>query len=414
MATFSYTALKPDGSTATGDVDVADRAEAIALLDRKGWQPVALNVKGEAGAAAVVKAGDDDDGIPKGPIKLKKAQVVLFTEELSDLLAAGLQLEPALRIMESREESGSIKDVTRILRQEVRDGTNFSTALRRTSPNFGDLYCNLAQAGEVSGALPTILKRQAQYLVSMQELQGKVLFALIYPAFLFIVGMGVAALFVTFLIPKLTELLNSTGGEMPLPAQIVMGMSDFIKAWWWLAIILVVVAIISFKTYVKAEENRETWDRVKLNIPFVGDIFKRRFYVQFMETLGNLVGNGLPLLKAMELSRNATTNLHIRTVLAKINDQVGEGGALSRALKRSGFFPSLLIDMVTVGEQTGDIAQSFERTATRYDKELEKAIAALTALIQPVIIVVMASLVGIMAYTMVSTIFETISSIQTR
>ena len=199
-----------------------------------------------------------------------------------------------------------------------------------------------------------------------------------------------------------------------MAAQLVMGVSDFIKAWWWLMLALIVIGAISFRAYVRAEENRENWDRVKLELPFFGEIMKRRFYVQFMETLSNLVGNGLPLLKALELGRNATTNLHIKTVLGKINEQVGEGGALSRAMKRSGLFPSLLIDMITVGEQTGDITQSFERTATRYDKELEKSIQALTALIQPIIILVMAGLVGIMAYTMVTTIFETITSIKTR
>jgi len=299
--------------------------------------------------------------------------------------------------------------VTKILRQEVRDGTNFSTALRRASPSFGDLYCSLAQAGEVSGALPTILRRQAKYLLTLQELQSKVMFALIYPAFLFASGVGVAILFITFLIPKLTMLLDNTGGKMPGAAKFVIALSEFLKGYWWLIIGVSVAGFLFARAYVRAEQNREKWDKTKLDLPLFGAILRTRFYVQFLETLGNLVGNGLTLLRGLELTRAATQNLHLRTLLKGVIDTVGEGGALSRALKRSAFFPPLLIDMVSVGEQTGRISDSLERAASRYDKELEKSIQKVSALIQPVVVLVMAGMVGIMAYMMISVIFQTIS-----
>ena len=438
MAVFSYIALKSDGSQAKGDLNAGDRSEAFMLLDRKGLQPVSLNLKKDApvetskseisvkkvnGRNAASKAEKEaiatapkveEEALPTSPIKLKRGQIVLFTEELSDLLAAGLQLEPALKIMESREELSNIKTVTRMLRQEVRDGMNFSQALRRASPSFGDLYCNLAQAGEVSGALPVILKRQAEYLVTLQDLQSKVMFALIYPGFLFASGVGVGILFITFLIPKLTMLMDNTGGTMPGAVKVVLGLSDFLKGYWWALILLIILAVIAFQTYVKAEENRENWDRVKLRLPMFGNILQRRFFVQFLETLANLVGNGLTLLKGLELSRNATTNLHLRRLLKKVIDNVGEGAALSKSMKRTGFFPPLLIDMVAVGEQTGQISVSLERAAHRYDKELEKSIQKMSALIQPVVVLLMAGLVGVMAYMMISVIFETISGMNQR
>jgi general secretion pathway protein F len=438
MAVFSYKALKADGSEAKGELKAGDRSEAFMLLDRKGLQPISLAIKSEdevavaesnvpektvngrnATAKVAKKAAEKvvvkkEEPLPKGPIKLKRAQIVIFTEELSDLLFAGLQLEPALKIMESREELSNIKVVTRMLRQDVRDGMNFSQALRRASPSFGDLYCNLAQAGEVSGALSVILKRQAEYLLTLQELQSKVLFALIYPGFLFTAGVGVAILFITFLIPKLTMLLDNTGGEMPPAAKIILGLSDFLKSYWWALILLVIMGFIAFKTYVKDDENRENWDRVKLGLPMFGDILQRRFFVQFLETLANLVGNGLTLLKGLELSRNATTNLHLRRLLKNVIGYVAEGAALSKSFKRAGFFPPLLIDMVAVGEQTGDISTSLERAARRYDKELEKSIQKMSALIQPVVVVLMAGMVGIMAYMMISVIFETISGMNKR
>ncbi|MGI9243145.1 MAG: type II secretion system F family protein [Verrucomicrobiales bacterium] len=431
MAVFLYSALKSDGSTASGELTASDRPEAMMRLGRQGMKPISISLKADKGGAVKetkvkskngskslpAKIGADgkpvaEDSMPDGPVKLKRAQIVIFTEELSDLLNAGLQLEPALRVMESREELSGVKDVTRILRQEVRDGSSFSAALKKASPSFSELYRSLSQAGEISGALGTILKRQAHYLVTMQELQSKVMFAMIYPAFLFMAGVAVGLLFVVYLIPKLTMLLDSTGADMPAVAKLMIDFSAFVKSYWWLFLLLLVTGIIGFRAYISAEKNRPAWDEFKLKIPFVGGILCSRFYVQMLETLANLVGNGLPLLRALELSRNATQNLFLRKKMEEVIDLVGEGGALSRSLKRVGFFPPLLIDMVGVGEQTGDIATSLEKAAERYDKELGRKIEALSALIQPVIVVVMAVIVGIMAYMMITVIFDTIGGME--
>lgn len=435
MAVFQYNALKPDGSTASGELQANDRPEAMLRLGRQGMKPISLSLKSEPASATAKSGGAKSNGAkPTGkkhelakldakgkpveaplsnePVKLKRAQIVMFTEELSDLLNAGLQLEPALRIMENREELSGVKTVTRILRQEVRDGSSFSAALKKASPSFSELYRSLSQAGEISGALGTILRRQAHYLVTMQELQSKVLFAMIYPAFLFFAGVAVGLLFVVYLIPKLTMLLNSTGSELPVVAQVMVSFSAFAKSYWWVFAVLISMAVIGFRAYISAEKNRPAWDEVKLKLPFVSGILSSRFYVQMLETLANLVGNGLPLLRALELSRNATQNLFLRKKMDEVIAIVGEGGALSRALKKVGFFPPLLIDMVGVGEQTGDIATSLEKAAERYDKELGRKIEALSALIQPVIVVVMAIIVGIMAYMMITVIFDTIGGME--
>jgi general secretion pathway protein F len=435
MAVFQYSALKSDGSTASGELQAADRPEAMKRLGRQGMKPISIALKSDkspgengGGKASGKGNGKDDKKLPAkfdakgksiteveyptGPVKLKRAQIVMFTEELSDLLNAGLQLEPALRIMEAREELSGVKDVTRILRQEVRDGSSFSAALSKASPSFSELYRSLSQAGEISGALGTILQRQAHYLVTMQELQSKVLTAMIYPAFLFFAGVAVALLFVVYLIPKLTMLLDSTGAEMPAVAKFMVDFSSFAKSYWWAILLLMVAAIIGFRAYISAEQNRPAWDEFKLKMPFFGAILSSRFYVQMLETLANLVGNGLPLLRALELSRNATQNLFLRKKMDEVIELVGEGGAFSRSLKRVGFFPPLLIDMVGVGEQTGDISMSLEKSAERYDKELGRKIEALSALIQPVIVVAMAIIVGIMAYMMITVIFDTIGGME--
>lgn len=428
MPVFAYKALSRKGSVTNGKIDAVDRPEALRLLDKQGLQPVNLKEASDSppvsSRSKIAKADqqtakktakanlDEAVDVADGPIKLKRPEVVLFTEELSDMLSAGLQLEPALKSMESRQELGNLKAVSNKIRQLVRDGVNFSTALRKTSPSFGPLYCSLAAAGEASGALDTILKRQAHYLKTLAELQSRLILALIYPAFLVLAGIGVSIVFVTVLIPQLTSLIESTpGGKIPLGAAILIGAADFAKKWWMVIGIALIAFAIFFKAWKDNPANQPTWDRMKLRMPLVGPVVSSRFYVQFLETMANLVGNGLPLLRALELSRDATQNLSLRTQLNRVIEQVGDGRAFSKALIRTGSFPPLLIDMIAVGEQTGRIDQSLRRAAERYDKQLDKDLQRIMALIMPSVLIVMAALIGTMAYLMITAIFQTISSL---
>jgi type II secretory pathway component PulF len=426
MPLFAYKALAANGSVTTGEIDAADRPEALRLLDRKGLQPVNLKetaaavqtrkpagkAKADEAARSAGKSEAKEDAIPEGPIKLKRAEVVLFTEELSDMLSAGLQLEPALKSMENRQELGNLKAVSFKIRQIVRDGVNFSAALRKVSPSFGSLYCSLAAAGEASGALDTILKRQAHYLKTLAELQARLILAMIYPAFLVLAGIGVSIVFVTTLIPQLTSLIESTpGGKIPLGAAILIAISDFLAKWWIVIVLTLIAAGIFFKAWKDNDANKPTWDRMKLRLPLIGRVITSRFYVQFLETMANLVGNGLPLLRALELSRDATENRSLRVELDKVIVQVGDGRSFSKALIRNGAFPPLLIDMISVGEQTGKIDQSLRRAAERYDKELDKDLQRIMALIMPTVLIIMAGLIGTMAYLMITAIFQTISNL---
>ena len=424
MPVFAYKALATNGSVTTGEIDAADRPEALRVLDKRGLQPVnlretsaavqvtkrsAAKAKSEEGSS---KAEAKEDVIPEGPVKLKRGEVVLFTEELSDMLSAGLQLEPALKSMENRQELGNLKAVSYKIRQIVRDGVNFSVALKKVSPSFGPLYCSLAAAGEASGALDTILKRQAHYLKTLSELQSRLILAMIYPAFLVLAGVGVSIVFVTTLIPQLTALIESTpGGKIPLGAAILIAASDFMSKWWLVVLLTLVAVGIFFKAWKDNDANKPAWDRMKLKLPLAGRVITSRFYVQFLETMVNLVGNGLPLLRALELSRDATQNRSLRGALDQVIVQVGDGRSFSKALIRNNAFPPLLIDMIAVGEQTGKIDISLRRAAERYDKELDKDLQRIMALIMPTVLIIMAGLIGTMAYLMITAIFQTISNL---
>ena len=427
MPLFAYKALATNGSVTTGEIDASDRPEALRVLDKKGLQPIHLKEVAVAATAKknggntpknaktndrlAAKSETKETAIPDGPIKLKRQEVVLFTEELSDMLSAGLQLEPALKSMENRQELGNLKAVSFKIRQIVRDGVNFSVALKKVSPSFGPLYCSLAAAGEASGALDDILKRQAHYLKTLAELQARLILAMIYPAFLILAGIGVSIIFITVLIPQLTALIQTSGGKMPLGAAILIGASAFIQKWWIVMIITILAALIFFKAWKDNDANKPAWDRMKLRLPLIGPVITSRFYVQFLETMANLVGNGLPLLRALELSRDATQNRGLRGELDQVIAQVGDGRSFSKALVRNGAFPPLLIDMISVGEQTGKIDLSLRRAAERYDKELDKSLQRIMALVMPVVLIIMAGLIGTMAYLMITAIFQTISNL---
>ncbi len=407
MPTFSYSANGPSG-VISGELSAADRTEAFAILGKQRLQPFRLEQGNAVPGKAAVKAVKAEMA-PTGPISLKLGQVVMFTEELTDLLAAGIQLEPALATMERRRELSGIKTLAASLRSKIRDGMPFSKAISLSSRSFGNLFCALAAAGEASGTLPSILKRQAAYLRSLQALRGKVMFALIYPSFLIAAAVSVTLLFIVYLIPKLTELLDSTGGSLPLGAQIILKISEVFKAGWWVAGLAGLCGWILLKAWLKRPDSQIPWSRFLLRLPLFGSILKARFYVQFLETMANLIASGLPMVQAMQLTHQAIENPFYKREFEGVMRMVGEGVSLSRALDRSEHFPALLIDIVSVGEQTGDLSGALGKAAERFDRELSKKVEKLSAMIQPLIVCLMAGMVGIMAYLMITTIFQTIS-----
>lgn len=403
-----------------GSLAARDRSEAFRRLAQSGMQPFQVNESGSAAAKAAEKqkAKAPAPAVAKktarksgggGAVRLTAPQVIFFTEELSDLIAAGVQLEPALRMMESRGEDGPLKETIARAREQVRDGTPLSRALAAASPSFGSLYCNLVAAGEAGGALSDILKRQVTYLTTLAELRSRVLTAMIYPAFLFVAGVGVTLLFVSFLVPRLTEMIENSGTSPPAGAKIIIAATAFLRAWWWLLLLILAGGIAGFVAAIKSPSVRPSWDRLKLGIPLFGTLQLRRFHVQFLETLSNLLGNGMALIKALELSRGGTENLFLQRQLTQATVQVADGTSLHRAMEKAEVFPQSLLDMVRVGEQTGHLTETLAKAGDRLDRDLNRSVERLSAMVQPVIMVLMAVVVGSMAYLMITVIYDTIS-----
>lgn len=437
MSSFHYKALQRDGSLAEGDLDGATRGEATRRLNEQGMQILSLVERKGAAAAKAPKAKPDAKAKPgtKGgpgagtgtaaetPRKAPKAppenrlsskHLIQFTEELSDLLAAGVQLDTALASIARRSESQAIARVAGLCHEKVRDGVPLATALRTSSPSFNDLYCNLVSAGEVSGALGDILKRQVAYLTTLADLRGKMVTAMIYPAFLVIAGAGVMVMFATFLIPKLQDLIETTGGKLPPVAGVILGSTDFLKSNWVGVLVFLAAALVVGVLLFQRPSVRYAWDREKLKLPFFGRLMLTRFNVQFVETLSNLLANGLPLVRSLELVENTTPNRHIRVQLETIRERVADGALLNRSMEKAGVFDSGLLDMVRIGEDTGHLTTSMSKAGARLDRELDRSIERIASVIQPVIILVMSVVVGAMVYLMLSIIYETLSVLRNR
>ena len=294
MPAFQYEAVNAAGLRSSGEVEATDRGDAIRKLARRGLQPSSVREAGAAEkkaapkphAAERAKSAEKSGGSER--IVLKRSQVIQFTEELTDLLTAGLQLDQALHAMENRS-SPVLRRLAERMREKVRDGVPFSVALTSTSPSFGELYANLAAAGEASGSLTSILNRQAKYLNSMEALRGKVVTAMIYPAFIIASGILLAVLFTTYLLPKLVVLITSTGSDVPGAVGFMLSMSDFIRHWWWALLLLIVIFIAGIKVFLSDPERRKSWHRAVLSLPVYGPLLRTRFEVQFLETLGNLL-----------------------------------------------------------------------------------------------------------------------------
>jgi len=410
MAVFAYQGTGAGGERRSGEVEAPTRSEALRRLAMDRIQPLSLVAKADASVSANGKSHRENNST--GGIRLNTAQVILFTDELSDFLHSGLQLEPALQLMENREERSPVKTVSAFLRERVRDGMSFSEALRLASPNFDELYCNLVAAGEVSGAMAPLLRRQALHLVAMNELRGRVKLALIYPAALVLAGMGAMVVFMTVLVPQMTKLFAKTGSVMPLPTYILIQLSNAAHQYGLFAGAVIAIVVTGFMIYIRQPSGLRWWDEAKLKVPLMGPLLSASFYSQFCQTMANLLQNGLPLLTALKLMSRATGNVFFQTLLLRVNDLVGEGASLTRAMKAVGHFPPNLRDLVKVGEQTGDLGGTMEKVGERYEKVIKMRVDRIMSIVPLVIIAALGLMVLLIAWSMLSGIFGAMHGLQ--
>ncbi len=415
MPQFSYRARNSQGGLVEGTLDCPDRSVAIRQIEQLQYIPIRIDAVGVASAPSVVK-GSAAATVPAATqnLKIPHTQLLIFTEQLAHLLQAGMTLDEGLSVLQKRLKHPRVQQMTQSLHQALVDGRSFSQALRDFPRIFPAIYVNLIAAGEASGALPEILKRLVEHLMQAKNLRDRVQQALIYPAFLTLAGLALMTIFITFMVPQLTQFMSQNGGTLPLPTRMLVSFHHLLTGYWWLGVALLVAAVIGGRAFVRTDEGRTTWDRIRLFAPGYGRIIRHRYYAQFSRTLGTLMENGIPLLKALDLVTEIAGNRFLEKKLGEVRRAVIDGANLSAALAAQNLFPELFTDMMAVGEQTGHFAQTMQTIADVYERELDRTVQIISALIPPVIIAVIAVVVGFVVYSILSAVFEMTSSLQVR
>jgi type II secretory pathway component PulF len=412
MPQFAYRARNSQGGLVEGVLDCADRAIAIRQIESQQCIPIRIEMLGAE--PKVVATGAAQPEAPTRNLKIPHGQLLIFTEQLAHLLQAGMTLDEALSILEKRLKQPRVQQMTHSLHQALIDGRSFSQALSELPRIFPPLYVNLVAAGEASGALPQILLRLVKHLMQAKELRDRVQQALIYPAFLALAGAILVTIFITFMVPQLTGFMAQTGGALPLPTRVLLQVHHAITGYWWVGVLAVIGLVIGFRALVRSEEGRVGWDRLRLMIPGYGGVIRHRYYAQFSRTLGTLMENGIPLLRALDLVTEIAGNRFLELKLREVRKAVIDGATLSAALQEQKLFPDLFTDMMSVGEQTGHFAETMQAIADVYERELDRSVGVISQLIPPVIIVVIALLVGLVVFSILSAVFEMTHSLQFR
>src|SRR5437870_5955152 len=412
MPQFAYRARNAQGGLVEGVLDCADRAIAIRQIELQQCIPIRIDV---VGAEPKIASRDVAGPTPaRQSLKIPHGQLLVFTEQLAHLLQAGMTLDEGLSILEKRLKQPRVQQMTHALHQALIDGRSFSQALSEFPRIFPPLYTNMVAAGEASGALPQILVRLVKHLMQAKDLRDRVQQALIYPAFLALVGAVLVTIFITFMVPQLTGFMAQTGGALPLPTRILLQINHAITGYWWIGALLTVGVIIGFRAFVRSDEGRIAWDRFRLVIPGYGRIIRHRYYAQFSRTLGTLMENGIPLLRSLDLVTEIAGNRFLELKLSEVRRAVIDGATLSVALQAQKLFPDLFTDMMSVGEQTGHFAETTQAIADVYERELDRSVGIISQLIPPVIIVIIAVLVGLVVFSILSAVFEMTHSLQFR
>jgi type II secretory pathway component PulF len=427
MPQFAYKARRRTGETVQGTVDVADRSAALIQIERLGLFPIMVDAA-KGGAAAVAAPERPAAGLSltdrlpssfrtllKRKRKPKLQELATFTQQLANLLNCGMPLSVALNSMSHLESRGIPSEVSKDLKQEVMEGRSMSDAMAKQPHIFSDLYINMVRAGEQSGSLVDVLRRMANHFNQFAEVQGKFTTAMIYPAMVCLVGVGLGLFFIYVMLPQFVVMFQGfTNVELPLPTRILMKIGYIFTHLWWVLILVVIGLGIIFKRFKATPDGQRKLDSWKMGMPIFGKVVKLNLFAQFSRTLATLLENGVPVLTALQITEQVIPNVLLKEAISRTREAVTDGKTIAQPLGNSKLFPQLMVDLVKIGEETGDVPGSLANLADTYEGELQISLRIMTTLIEPLLIVVMAVGVGFLLLSVLMPMFKLISSINSR
>ena len=427
MPQFAYKAKRRTGEMVQGVVDVVDRAAALAQIERLGLFPVMVDASKVSVAAAekAEKTKAKDAAAKPSAVQLpaifgrrrqrrpKLQELATYTTQLANLLKCGMPLTVALQSMSHLESKGIPSDVSKQLRQEVMEGRSLSDAMAKQPVIFSDIYRNMVQAGEQSGALTEVLRRLASHFERFAEVQSRFVSALIYPCVVACVGVVIIIFFMTFMLPKFMSIFTGLSVPLPLATRVLMNISTFFgSATNWLIMGMVgSVAVVFWVRFKATPEGRRKIDRFTMNAPIFGKVVRLNLFGQFARTLSTLLTNGVPVLIALKITEAIVPNTVVKEALARTREQVTDGKTIAQPLAQSKLFPQLMIDLLKIGEETGDVPGALQNIAETYESELNVQLRVLTNLIEPAMIILMAIGVGGLLFSILSAMFAITGSL---
>ena len=400
MPIFGYKVRSQQGSVLTGTMEAGEQRMVVDHLRRQRF--IVLEI-GEIKRNALKDVLDSVNFLKK---RVRQKDLVLFSRQLSTLIGAGVPIVQGLTILLEQIENPAFKKVVASIREDIESGTSITEALSRHPTVFGELYVSMVRSGELGGILDVILERLSAYLESAAALRGKIRSAMIYPAVIGLVAGGVTAFLLIVVVPTFVKIFEQAGAKLPLPTQILLAVSNFLRRYIIFVIIGLIAFVVGLRQYYRTEAGSMYIDRLLLRIPLFGPLLRKVAVAKFTKTFGTLVKSGVPILQALETVAKTSGNRVIEKAVLQAKESIREGERISDPLKASGAFPPMVTQMISVGEETGNLDAMLSKIAEFYEQEVDAAVSGLTSLIEPVIVVFMGVIIGAIAVAMYMPMFE--------
>ncbi|KAB2641160.1 MAG: type II secretion system F family protein [Verrucomicrobia bacterium] len=423
MANFQYSALDSKGEQTTGIVSATNEAEAIQKLRVQGLYPTQIieegKAKGAAKARVSTKSKSKSAAASKGGVggRIKPKSLMIFTRQLATLIDSGLPLLRSLTVLGKQEPNPVLQATLAALADSVQSGATFSESLAQHPKIFNKLYVNMVKAGELGGVLEVVLNRLAEYQEKAQKLKNKIVSAMVYPIIVMFIAVAILVFLMIFIVPKFEAMFVEMGNaELPTISKVVFGISKFFIDNPYgvpnivFVLILLGIAAFLFSLWGRTKGGRVAIDSLKLKLPIFGDIQRKSAVSRFSRTLGTLVTSGVPILQALNITRDTAGNVIISSAIEKVHEAVKEGESIVTPLQASGVFPNMVISMVDVGEETGQLPEMLLKVADVYDDEVDNAVTALTSILEPIMIVMLALVVGSVVFALFLPLIKVITT----
>ena len=420
MPKFHYIALDQNGQETAGDLDAASESDAINQLRQSGLYPTSVAAEGQGQAAAIKKrAKSSTKGKTKvvkvgANAKVKSKSLMIFTRQLATLIDSGLPLLRGLTVLGRQEPNLVMKGTINTLADNVQTGSTFSESLQQYPRIFNKLYINMVKAGELGGVLELVLNRLAEYQEKAQKLKNKIVAAMVYPMIVMCIAAGIMVFLMMVIVPRFESIFEDMLGskdKLPELTKWVIGFSRNMFEYKWILLGTLVGSIVGWRMLAVTKGGRRWIDKMKLKLPLFGDVQRKTAISRFTRTLGTLVTSGVPILQALNITRDTAGNTVVSDAITKVHDAVKEGESMVAPLESSGVFPPMVISMVDVGEETGQLPEMLLKIADVYEDEVDNSVSALTSMLEPLMIVVLALVVGVIVMALFLPLIDVIKNL---